>query len=389
MSRTPEPVTPSEFVAAMNHFTSGVAIVTSRDAQGPVGATAAAIAPIASDPPTVMVSLSSTSGTAAAILGARTFAINVLDEDAAALAGRFATRAVDKFENLAVESDVLGNTVLPHSVAVLSCRLVDAIDAGSHREIRAQVVDVDVRGGNPLAYYRGSFAHLRTEADAALLQAIRMHVLSLRTDEVQLLDPDALAEQFATPRGAVLRALSSLRAETLVERREGTYYVASVSEDLVDRTYEAKLAIEMGVAAQIIDRVTDDQVEGLRERLRGLRHLAPGGDAENIDDYVAGLNDLCEAFVGLAGSQPLLHAYHALGLPGIDRRTITRAIFAHIPPGGGFEAVVDGLAARDLQSVLDALRSDRRKPAYVRNAGRATPADAAESDLARVGWEHG
>src|ERR671932_1433469 len=87
MSTPPEPVASTDFVTAMNHFTSGVAIVTSRDARGPVGATVAAIAPIASDPPTVMVSLSSHSGTAAAVLQARTFAISVLDEDAAGLAG--------------------------------------------------------------------------------------------------------------------------------------------------------------------------------------------------------------------------------------------------------------------------------------------------------------
>jgi len=106
-SELTKPVAPHEFVTAMNCFTSGVAVVTSRDDGQPVGATVAAIAPIASDPATVMVSLSSTSRTALAILRTRTFAINILDEDAAAVAGRFATRDADRFAGLKFADDAL------------------------------------------------------------------------------------------------------------------------------------------------------------------------------------------------------------------------------------------------------------------------------------------
>ena len=375
MGTAPEPVAPADFVFAMNHFTSGVAVVTALGEPGHVGATVAAIAPIASDPPTVMVSLSATSGTARAVERAGTFAINVLDDDSATVAGQFATRGADKFGGLEVGADVHGNAVLTQAVAVLSCRVLDVVEVGSHREFRARVVDVDVRGGSPLAYYRGGFARVQTEADVALTRAIRAHVLSVRTEETRPLDVDALAEQLASPRGDVLRALSGLRKEALVERRDGRYTVASVSEDLVDRTYQAKLAIEVGVAVQIIDTVSDDQVAALRARLALLRQLLPGAqsagaESGGAEEYVAALNDLGEAFVELAGSRPLLHAYHALGLPGIDNRTITRGMVDHIPAGGGFEAVVDGLAQRDLVAVLDALRSPSRTPACVRAAGR-------------------
>ena len=372
MKQTIEPVAPADFVVAMNHFTSGVAIVTSRVEGRPVGATVAAIAAIASDPPTVMVSMSSGSSTAAAIVQSGHFAINILDEDSAAIAGRFATRDPDKFAGIEVRTDERGNPLLPSRVAALSCRVTEAVAAGSHWEIRAQAVEVDVIGGNPLAYFRGSFAHVRTDADRSLLDAVREHVLSIRTEHAQILDPDTLASDLAASRGSVLRALSTLKSEALVERQNGAYYVASLPEGLVDRTYDAKLAIEIGVAMQIIGGVTTSQLQALRQRMERTREAATGSRSENVDEYVSALNEFCEYFVGLSGSEPLVNAYRTLGLPGIDRRTITTAMFAQIPPTGGFEEVIAGLERRDLESVLNALRSERRKPAFVREAARGS-----------------
>lgn len=368
MKMTGMPVAPDEFVVAMNHFTSGVAIVTSRDEGRPVGATVAAIAPIASEPPTVMVSMSTASSTAEAILRSGKFAINVLDGDSASMAGRFAARIPNKFAGIEVLEDDLGNPVLPGRVAGLSCRVLDALEAGSHREFRAHVVGVEVHGGSPLAYYRGAFAQLHTEADRSLLDAVREHVLSLRTDQSRALDADVLARTFASSPGSILRALSTLRSEALVERQDGGYYVAPVPDELVDKTYEAKLAIEIGVAVQMIDRVAEPQLRALRNRMERMQEAATGGVAESLDDYVVALNDFCEYFVSLAGSEPLLHAYRALGLPGIDKRTITRTIFANIPATAGFEEVIAALEDRNLQGVLAALRTERRKPAFVRDA---------------------
>lgn len=366
MDETVTSVAPSDFVSAMNHFASGVAVVTARLDGRPVGATVAAIAPIASDPPTVMVSMSTTSGTAATIIESGSFAVNILDEDSAMLAGVFATRSPDKFGGLEVRDDCLGSPLLPERVAAISCQVVEAVVAGSHWELRGRTVAVDVSGGNPLAYYRGAFAHVHTDADRTVLDAVRAHVLSVRTDSDHHLDPDALAAELAVSRGAVLRALSRLKAETLVDREDGSYHVAGVPDEVVDAAYGAKLILELGVASQIVERITDSEVAGLRARLEAVRAAADLDDEDAIERVVAALDDAGEYFVGLAASDPLLRAYRSLGLPGIDRRTITRAMLANIAPGGGLEAVVDGLERRDLDAVMDALRSERRTPAYVR-----------------------
>ncbi|WP_442575797.1 flavin reductase [Microbacterium sp. F51-2R] len=366
MDETVTSVSPTDFVSAMNHFASGVAVVTARLDGRPVGATVAAIAPIASDPPTVMVSMSVTSGTAAAIIESGSFAVNVLDEDSAMLAGVFASRVPDKFVGIDVDDDCLGSPLLAHRVAAISCRVVDAVASGSHWELRGRTVAVDVTGGNPLAYYRGAFAHVDTDADRTVLDAVRAHVLSVRTDNDHHLDPDALATSFAVSRGAVLRALSRLKSEALVDREDGVYYVTGVSDEVVDAAYAAKLVLELGVACQIVERITDSEVAGLRDRLTAVGAAAALNGDDAIERLVTALDDAGEYFVGLAGSDPLLRAYRSLGLPGIDRRTITRAMLANIAPGGELEGVVEALERRDLAALMDALRSERRKPAYVR-----------------------
>lgn len=370
MTGTHRPVEPAQFVAAMNHFVSGVGVVTSRDEGRPVGATVAAIAPIASDPPTVMMSMEAGSSTAAVIARSGVVTINVLDGDGAAVAGRFATRGADKFVDLETVDDELGNPLLPGRVAALSCRIVDAVPTGSHCEFRAVVVAADITGDAPLAYYRGAFAHLVTEADRSVLASVRASALSLRSDTAHTIDPEALGEEIGAARGAVLRALSTLRSEGLVERVDGTYRTAAVPDDVVDRAYEAKLAIELGVAQLVVERITDQDVTDLRAALSDILDAAPGGPDEGVEALVAALNAFEERLVGLAGGEPLVRAFRSLGLPGIDRRTITDAIFAKVPPTGGLEAVVDGLERRDLPAVVRALRDDRRTPAHVRSTAR-------------------
>lgn len=176
-------------------------------------------------------------------------------------------------------------------------------------------------------------------------------------------DPDELARDLGASRGTILRALSALKSEGLNERVDGVHSVAAVPDEVVDDAYQAKLVIELGVAAQIIGRITDNDVATLRALLQPIRRAGPGGSAESILDLVSALHDWqSKEPVGLAGSESLLRAYRSLGLPGIDRRTITAAIFANISPTGGFEEVVEGLERRDLTAVITALRSAAALP---------------------------
>ncbi|WP_353987274.1 flavin reductase [Ruicaihuangia caeni] len=363
-------LTPEAFVSAMNVFASGVAVVTTRDRTADRGATVAAIAPIAADPPTVMISMSATSSTAAAAVAAGSLTLNVLDEDSAAVAGRFATGGEDKFSGLVVQRDQLGNALLPHRIASISCQIIEAVEFGSHWELRGRAIAAEVLEGHPLAYFRGAFAHVKTAAERDVLALTRALVLSLRTVEDEQLDPDQIAHELSVPRGAVLRALSALKSENIVERREGVYMIAAIPEGVVDAAYEARLAIEIGAATLSVGNVTAAQLRQLRDRHDRFTAIAVDGSYDRLDEYVAALDEFHEYLVGLAGSAPLVDAYRSLGLPGIDRRTITEAYFRQIAATTYSSTVVDGFDSADVGVVLRALQSESRKPRAIRAAAK-------------------
>lgn len=366
--------TSAEFVDALNHFTSGVAIVTTaRDGQ-PLGATVAALVPLASDPPTIALSMSTTSSTAAAIVESGRFAVSVLDEDAASLAGLFASREPDKFAGRQVENDEFGCPLLPEGVAWLSCRVTEVVEVGSHREFRARVDRVATGPGQPLAYFRGAFARLHTGADEGVREHVRDRILGLRTHEEEVLDPTAIAEELGVGRGFVVRALSSLATEKLVERRDGLYFATPVPEEVVDEAYDARVAIELGVATQVVGSLDEQQIAGLRQRCEVIRALALEANYDRLEQYVDAMTEFHEYLVGLGGSERLVVAYRSLGLAGIDRRSITAEIFAHIPRGGGYLAIVDAFERGDLAAAVAALRSERRQPRWVRaQVGHPSP----------------
>jgi flavin reductase (DIM6/NTAB) family NADH-FMN oxidoreductase RutF len=85
----------NEFRDIIGRFASGVTILTSRAGDRDFGTTASAVTSLSDEPPMIIICLNKTSSTAAAIIEAGTFAVNVLAEDHSELAGRFATKLDD------------------------------------------------------------------------------------------------------------------------------------------------------------------------------------------------------------------------------------------------------------------------------------------------------
>ena len=83
---------------AMARVASGVAIVTTSDADGRWwGFTASSFTPLSLDPPLILVCLSRDAGCRPAFTSAPAFRVNVLGVEHEQLAVRFATRGADKF----------------------------------------------------------------------------------------------------------------------------------------------------------------------------------------------------------------------------------------------------------------------------------------------------
>src|SRR4051794_2297448 len=93
----------------MTYFPTGVTVVTAIDEQNtPYGMTCSSLTSVCLDPPTVLVSLTTTSATLRYALERGVFGLTLLDVEAQDVAKRFATRALDRFAGLAWTPSPLG-----------------------------------------------------------------------------------------------------------------------------------------------------------------------------------------------------------------------------------------------------------------------------------------
>lgn len=158
------PIDPDRFRALLGHLAGGVAVVTSRQADGaPSGLTATAVCSVSLAPPLVLACLDATSNTHRAIRSSGIFALHLLSDRDAELARRFAGGAEDKFRGLEVGRARTGAPVLPGTLAHMDCRVVDTVEAGDHtifvgRVDGGSVGESGARG--PLVYYRGEYTTL-------------------------------------------------------------------------------------------------------------------------------------------------------------------------------------------------------------------------------------
>ncbi len=157
-------VSSRELRAAVGHFATGVAVVSSVAPDGrPLGSTANAVSSVSLDPPLVLVCLRNESETLAALLGHGHFAVNVLRDDQLEHAQGFARSSSPetwaRVEHRRSRHDL---PLLDGALATLQCRLYDLADGGDHKIVIGRVLEVDhpTTHVDPLVFYRGAFARL-------------------------------------------------------------------------------------------------------------------------------------------------------------------------------------------------------------------------------------
>lgn len=140
-------------------------IVTTRDAAGePRGMTATAVCSVSLDPPLVMACMSRASTTHAAVEESGVFALNILPEVAQALAGRFASPGLGKFEGVETRAGTTGAPLLALAIAHCDCRVEQSVDAGDHTIFIGRAVSADAgpQDADPLVYFRGRYGSVST-----------------------------------------------------------------------------------------------------------------------------------------------------------------------------------------------------------------------------------
>lgn len=311
-------LSPEEFRDVIGHFASGVTVITASHEGEPWGTTASAVSSLSMEPPMVLMCLNRESSTAAAVVGAGRFAINILGEDQAEEAMRFAKPATtgSKFDGVSVDQGDKGEPLLADSLATLECQVTEQVEGGTHWVFLGEVERASARAGAPLAYFKGQFGRLETSQDESALDDLRSRVLSRELDVGVPLKLDDIAQRLGLLRGSVYHALTRLTGEGLVTRDDaGSFVITPLTQEAVREAWRARCTIELGVAAQVIGEVD-------RERLAQLRELAaaaePGAAEEfKMDEWVPGYSAFHEGMVSLADSQPLLDSYRRVNAPAM------------------------------------------------------------------------
>jgi 3-hydroxy-9,10-secoandrosta-1,3,5(10)-triene-9,17-dione monooxygenase reductase component len=147
-----------DFRRALSCFATGVAVVTTRDADGErIGMTISSFNSVSLDPPLVLWSIAENSYSYDAFVNAEYFAVNVLTMDQRDLSTRFARKSVNKFEGLDVHEGLHGLPILPEFAACFECRTEHLYEGGDHKIVVGRVLRLEDRETDPLIFYRGHY----------------------------------------------------------------------------------------------------------------------------------------------------------------------------------------------------------------------------------------
>lgn len=167
-------IEPTLFRQLLGCFPTGVAIITTRTADGrPAGLTCNSFSSVSLEPPLVLFSLRKASSLLGAFAEADAFAINILSERQDALSGRFASSKIaDKFEGVAWRPGPLGMPIIEDCLASFECSVHARHGAGDHDIFIGEVKHMG--GGGPadqaLVFYKGAYMMLAESLRTLVIQ---------------------------------------------------------------------------------------------------------------------------------------------------------------------------------------------------------------------------
>jgi flavin reductase (DIM6/NTAB) family NADH-FMN oxidoreductase RutF len=155
------PVDRETFAEIMASYPSGVAIVTTVDADGtPRGLTTTAVSSVSAEPPLLLVCVDRMSRTLPALRAGR-FVVNFLREGRSELARLFASKRDDKFEHVVWRRSASGLPILEDdALAWAECVTVHELTTGDHFVLLGQIEEgagASADEDAPLMYYRRSW----------------------------------------------------------------------------------------------------------------------------------------------------------------------------------------------------------------------------------------
>ena len=156
---TEVPAAEIAFRNAMARFASGVTIVATKSGDGtPVGFTASAFCSLSLNPPLLLVCLQKDADCYAAFMEAEHFAVSILAHGQSAIARRFATKAIDKWQEMpVVRGERTRLPLIEGASAHAECLMLDRVDGGDHTILIGEVISASSTNDEPLVHFNRQF----------------------------------------------------------------------------------------------------------------------------------------------------------------------------------------------------------------------------------------
>jgi flavin reductase (DIM6/NTAB) family NADH-FMN oxidoreductase RutF len=162
------PIDPKDFRNALGTYATGVTIITAVTPEGkPYGLTCNSFASVSLNPPLVLWSLLIYSQSMSVFQNASHFAVNVLGASQQALATKFASSSVDRFEGVAWKPGLGNAPILADSVANFQCRAVNRYYGGDHVIFLGAVEAYAYNRQEPLLFAHGGYGRFLGAHDAS------------------------------------------------------------------------------------------------------------------------------------------------------------------------------------------------------------------------------
>jgi flavin-dependent trigonelline monooxygenase, reductase component len=244
----------TEFRRALGAFVTGVTVVTTIQPDGsPRGFTANSFTSVSLDPPLILVCIAKTASSYAVFSATKHFAVSVLAEDQKSVSGVFASKAADKFAQVAWHARATGAPVMDGASASFDCATHEVIDAGDHIILLGRVVDFVHTSSTPLGYCRGAYVNFSLSQDALAAAGQRAQVGAI------LEHPRGIV-MIETPQGLKLPTGTRLEPASDAASLQGVLAKLKLNAhlDFLFAVFEASGGQTPGVQIYYRGRVTED-----------------------------------------------------------------------------------------------------------------------------------
>jgi 3-hydroxy-9,10-secoandrosta-1,3,5(10)-triene-9,17-dione monooxygenase reductase component len=153
---------PDLFRSVLGYFPTGVAVMTSTDGGLPIGMTVQSLCSLSLDPPKILVCPARSSTTWPRIERRGGLCVNLLAEDQADLARRFARSGTDKFQGVEwSRSTHTGSPILVGSLAWIDCWVAAQHPGGDHQIVVCDVIALGAHADQrALVFWHSAFKRI-------------------------------------------------------------------------------------------------------------------------------------------------------------------------------------------------------------------------------------